>query len=82
MQSHVTQPLKIPEAKASQFSNGNPFFEMASKVAAELQRPTPGLTERRGVGGGLPRSADDAATNDIRNSTDIPSVQLRRALIR
>ena len=35
--------------------DGNPFPDMASNFAAELQRPTPGLTERRGVGGGLPR---------------------------
>jgi len=34
------------------FSNGNPFTEKASYYAAELQRPNPGLTERRGVGGG------------------------------
>ncbi len=36
-------------------SDGNPLIDMASNVTAELQRPTPGLTERRGVGGGSPR---------------------------
>jgi hypothetical protein len=35
--------------------HANPFCKTASNFAAELQRPTPGLTERRGVGGGLPR---------------------------
>ena len=38
------------------FPGGNPLINMASKYAAELQRPYPGLTERRGVGGGPPRS--------------------------
>jgi hypothetical protein len=37
--------------------DGNPLMDMASYLAAELQRPYPGLTERRGVGGGSPRFA-------------------------
>ena len=39
------------------FPDGNPLIDMASNFAAELQRPYPGLTERRGVGGGPPRFA-------------------------
>jgi hypothetical protein len=42
---------------AQVFTHGNPLVDMASKDAAELQRPYPGLTERRGVGGGSPRFA-------------------------
>src|SRR5579872_3210142 len=45
------------EALSAQFAHGNLWIEMASNYAAELQRPTLGLTERRGVGGGLPRSS-------------------------
>jgi len=52
-----TPPLLIAEAGAPLFSDGNPLKETASKVAAELQHPTPGLAERRGVGGGSPRFA-------------------------
>ena len=42
-------------AGATVFLPGNPLIDMASKYAAELQRPTLGLTERRGVEGGSPR---------------------------
>lgn len=46
--------MRVSQACLSLF--GNPVNGKASKYAAELQRPTLGLTERRGVEGGLPRS--------------------------
>ena len=54
---HFMRVSRLHHQRAKVFPDGNPLIEMASYLAAELQRPYPGLTERRGVGGGSPRFA-------------------------
>ncbi len=69
MVQRAASPVRLQQ-KPDYSENGNPLIDMASNCSAELQRPYPGLTERRGVGGGSPRfafctdHADPARRND------------------
>jgi len=54
MVQRAASPVRLQQ-KPDYSENGNPLIDMASNCSAELQRPYPGLTERRGGGGGSPR---------------------------